>query len=203
MPVPAHQAGPAPTAKHLYASKSARTEENASRRTRASVNMGGSTRIARRPFVLLLAVMVAIARGRTRARVPRNGVEKTVAHPYVNRNARTAVGASRRTRANVPRNGTATTAVCPYVIKVNLKLMARRKRVLEYRKVILRSVWTYGRGPGPCTGLVFSKSGVMLQKASTAPSRNGRIRSWRPSPVRTIYMSLVSGTDQRDAIVSK
>ena len=54
----------------------------------------------------------------------------------VNRNARTVGGASRRTRANARPSGTATTVGCRSATKANLKLMARRKRVLEYQKVI-------------------------------------------------------------------
>ena len=185
MPVLVVQAGRELIAKHLYASKSARTGASASRRTRASASTAGSTRIVPLLCVLLLAVMVAIVPDLIRVPAPRNGVEKTVAHPCVNRNARMAVGASRRTRANVPRNGTATIVGCPYVIKASSRLMGRRKRDLEYQKAIPRSVWTYDRGPGPCIDLVSSRSGVIIQKASTAPSRNGRIRSWRRSPVRT------------------
>ena len=186
MPVLAVQDGPAPTVRRLYASKSARTEENASRRTRASASTAGSTRIVRRPFVLLLAVMVAIVPGPILVPAPRNGVEKIAEHRSVNRNARTVGGASRRTRANVPRNGMGTTAGYPYVIRASSRPTARRRRDLEYQKVILRSVSTYAQERGPCTVLASSKNGAMRRKASTAPSRNERTPSWRPSPVRTI-----------------
>ena len=176
------------TVRRLYASKSARTEENASRRTRASASTAGSTRIARRPFVRRRAATAATVPGLIPVRARRNGVEKTAEHPYVNRNARTAVGASRRTRANVPRNGTATTAVCRSATRANLKLMARRKRDLEYQKAIPRSVWISDQEHGPCTGLASSRSGATRRKASIVRNRNGPIRSWRPSPVRTICM---------------
>jgi hypothetical protein len=172
--------------KHHCVSKSARTEENASRRTRASVSTAGSTPIARRPFARRRVVMVAIARGRTRARAPRNGVEKTVAHPSVNRNARMVGGASRRTLVSARPSGTGTIVGCLYVIKVNLKLMGRRKRVLEYQKATLRSVWTYAQERGPCTGRAFLKSGVMRPKASTVRNLRELTPLWRPSPVRTI-----------------
>ena len=203
MPVPAHQAGPAPTARRRSASKSARTGASASRRTRASASTAGSTPIVRRPFVLLLAVMVAIVPGPIPVRAPRSGLARTVAPLYVNRSARTAGDVLHQIPANVPRSGTATTAVSRSATRASSRPTVPRKRVLEYQRAIPRSVSTCGRGPGPCTGLVFSRSGVIIQKASTAPSRNGRIRSWRPSPVRTIYMSLVFETGRNVAIVSK
>ena len=136
MHVPAHQAGPAPTARRLYASKSARTGASASRRTRASASTAGSMPIVPLLSVLLLAVMVATARGLIPVPARRNGVEKIAEHPSVNRNARMGGGASRRTRASARPSGTATTAGCPYVTKVSSRLMGRRKRVLEYQKAI-------------------------------------------------------------------
>ena len=184
MPVLVVQAGPAPTAKHLYASKNARIEENASRRTRASANMAGSMRIVPLLFARRRVATAGTARDRTRARAPRNGVEKIAEHRSVNRNARMGEGAWPRTRANVPRSGTATTVVCPYVIKVNLKLMGRRRPGPECPKTN-RLVWTYDRGPGPCIDPASSRSGATRRKVLIVRNRKGPIRSWRPSPVRT------------------
>ena len=135
--------------------------------------------------------------------VPRSGLARTVAHRSVNRNARTAVGAWPRTLVSARPSGTGTIVGCLYVIKVNLKLMARRKRVLEYQKVIPRSVWMYDQERGPCTGRASLKNGATRRKASTAPSRNELTPSWRPSPVRTIYMLPVFVTDLNVVIPSK
>ena len=186
MPARVRRAGPAPTARRRSVSKNARTEENASRRTRASASTAGSTPIARRPFARRRVVMVAIVPDLIPAPAPRNGVEKTAAHPYVNRNARTAVGAWHQIPASACPSGTGTIVGCLYVIKVNLRPTGRRRPGLASRRATLRSVSMYGRGPGPCIDRVFSKNGVMRPKVLIVRNRNELIRSWRPSPVRTI-----------------
>ena len=160
----------------------------------------GSTRTARRLSARRRAATAATARGPIPVLVLPNGLEKIAEPRSVNRNARTVGDASRRTRASARRSGTATTAGCPSVIRASSRLMEPPKPGRACPKVTLRSDLIRDQEPGPCTGPASSRSGAMPQKVLIVRSRSELIVLWRPSPVRTICMSLVFGTDPRDAI---
>ena len=187
MYVLAVRAGPAPTARRRSASKNVPIEENASRRTRARASTAGSMRIARRPSARRRAATAATARGRTRARARRSGLARTAAPRSVTRNARMGEDVWHQIRASARPSGTATIVGCPSATRANLRPMGRRRPGLACPKTN-RLVWIKDRGPGPCIDPASSRSGATRRRALIVRNRRELTPSWRPSPVRTIYM---------------